>query len=135
MPRAILEGLGSDEALLDLRLVCQPELRLSQRLRPVPSGWTVDEAHCVLGDGLRFEGEVNPVVYHLLTLCRGDQPISAVSAPGRRAARPGSGGNPAGSVSKRYEAWSSRASSGPPGSVTIRPGASSRDHVNVRGMM
>ncbi len=76
--RDLLEGQGSGEALLALRLVCQPELRLSQRLRPVPSGWTIDEAHCVLGDGLRFEGEVNPLVYHLLTLCRGDQPISVV---------------------------------------------------------
>jgi SAM-dependent methyltransferase len=76
--RDLLRGLGSYEALLDLRLVCQPELRLSQRLKPVESGWIVDKAQCVLGDGLQFEGEFNPVVFHLLTLCRGHQPLSAL---------------------------------------------------------
>ena len=76
--RDLLRGLGSYEALLDLRLVCQPELRWSQRLKPVDAGWTVDEARCVLGDGLQFEGELNPMVFHLLTLCRGRQPLSAV---------------------------------------------------------
>ncbi|MGP0066099.1 MAG: methyltransferase [Isosphaeraceae bacterium] len=76
--RDLLEGVGGDRGLLDLRLACQPELRLSQRLRPVDSGWSIDQARCVLGDGLRFEGEVNPLVFHLLTLCRGRQPLSAV---------------------------------------------------------
>jgi predicted RNA methylase len=78
--RDLLEGIGGDRGLLELRLVCQPELRLSQRLQPVDSGWSIDQAHCVLGDGLRFEGELNPMVFHLLTLCRGHQPLSAVLA-------------------------------------------------------
>ncbi len=76
--RDLLEGLGDYQALLDLRLVCHPELRLSQRLKPIDPGWTVDEARCVLGDGLQFEGELNPMVFHLLSLCRGQQPLSAV---------------------------------------------------------
>jgi predicted RNA methylase len=76
--RDLLEGLGSYQALLDLRLACHPELRLSQRLKPVESGWVVDEARCVLGDGFQFEGEFNPMVFHLLTLCRGHQPLAAV---------------------------------------------------------
>jgi hypothetical protein len=76
--RDLLRRLGHHEALLDLRLTCQPELRWSQRLKPADSGWTVDEARCVLGDGLQFEGELNPMVFHLLTLCRGDQPLSAI---------------------------------------------------------
>jgi SAM-dependent methyltransferase len=63
---------------LSLRLRCQPELRLAQRLEPVDSGWTVAGADCTLGDGLRFEGQVDPVVFHLLTLCRGREPLSEV---------------------------------------------------------
>jgi hypothetical protein len=63
---------------LSLRLRCRPELRLSQRLEPGASGWKVEKAECVLGDGLQFEGEVDPVVFHLLTLCRGREPLSEV---------------------------------------------------------
>jgi SAM-dependent methyltransferase len=63
---------------LSLRLRCRPELRLSQKLEPAESGWTVAGAECVLGDGLRFEGEVDPVVFHLLTLCRGRETLSDV---------------------------------------------------------
>jgi methylase of polypeptide subunit release factors len=63
---------------LSLRLRCRPELRLSQRLEPGASGWKVEKAECVLGDGLRFEGEVDPIVFHLLTLCRGREPLSEI---------------------------------------------------------
>ena len=45
---------------------------------PAQSGWKVEKAECVLGDGLRFEGEVDPVVFHLLTLCRGREPLSEI---------------------------------------------------------
>ena len=54
------------------------EPRLSQSLKPTDSGWMVDNAKCILGEGLRFEGEVNQAVFHLLTLCRGQQPLSVV---------------------------------------------------------
>jgi predicted RNA methylase len=78
--RDLLQGLGDDRALLDLRLRCRSELRLVQRLEPAQSGWLVAGAECVLGEGLRFEGQMNPLIFHLLTLCRGDQPLSAVLA-------------------------------------------------------
>jgi hypothetical protein len=76
--RDLLDGLESDQELLSLQLRTRSELRLTQSLRPVDSGWMVDDAKCILGDGLRFEGEVNPAVFHLLTLCRGQQPLSVV---------------------------------------------------------
>jgi SAM-dependent methyltransferase len=76
--RDLIAGIEDVPTWLSLRLRCQPELRLSQRLEPAESGWTVAGADCVLGDGLRFEGEVDPVVFHLLTLCRGREPLSVV---------------------------------------------------------
>jgi SAM-dependent methyltransferase len=77
--RDLLERFGDEEALLGLRLRCRPELRLVQSLRPTESGWRVDDAQCKLG-ALQFKGEVNPLVFHLLTLCQGQQPLSMVLA-------------------------------------------------------
>jgi SAM-dependent methyltransferase len=74
----LLDSLNDDSALLDFKLLCRPELRLSQRLKPSESGWTVDGAECRLGQGLQFEGDMNPMVFHLLTLCRGQLSLSAV---------------------------------------------------------
>jgi hypothetical protein len=76
--RDLLAGLKSDRDLLDLRLRARSELRLSQSLKPTDLGWTVENAKCLLGDGLRFEGELNQAVFHLLTLCRGQFPLSVV---------------------------------------------------------
>jgi SAM-dependent methyltransferase len=76
--RDLVDGLGDDGALLALRLLCPPEVRFSQRLKPTESGWMVDRADCILGAGPRLEGEVNPLVFHLLTFCRGRLPLSAV---------------------------------------------------------
>lgn len=76
--RDLLARLDGHEAMLGLRLTCQPELRLSQRLKPSESGWVVDGADCALGGDLRFQGDVNPLIFHLLTLCRGDRPLAEV---------------------------------------------------------
>jgi hypothetical protein len=74
----LVDGVGESEALLELRLLCPAEVRVSQRLGPTESGWMVERADCILGAGPRFEGEFNPLVFHLLTLCRGHLPLSAV---------------------------------------------------------
>ncbi len=74
----LMDRLGDSRALEDVVFACRPELRVSQRLRPAESGWSVDEAQCILGDGPRFEGAFSPIVFHLLTLCRGHLPLSAV---------------------------------------------------------
>jgi SAM-dependent methyltransferase len=76
--RDLVDRIEDVPSWLALRLRCQPELRLSQRLEPADSGWTVAGADCVLGDGLRFEGQVGQVVFHLLTLCRGREPLAQV---------------------------------------------------------
>jgi SAM-dependent methyltransferase len=76
----LIDGVGASEALLELRLLCPAEVRVSQRLGPTESGWMVERADCILGAGPRFEGEFNPLVFHLLTLCRGHLPLSAVLA-------------------------------------------------------
>jgi methylase of polypeptide subunit release factors len=78
--RDLLDGLDDGRAVMELRLLCPPEVRVSQRLRPTGSGWMVDRADGVLGAGPRFEGELNPIVFHLLTLCRGHLPLSDVLA-------------------------------------------------------
>lgn len=78
--RDLVRRIADVPSWLSLRLRCRPELRLSQRLEPGASGWQVEKAECVLGDGLRFEGEVNPLVFHLLTLCRGREPLGDVLA-------------------------------------------------------
>jgi hypothetical protein len=61
-----------------MRFRCRPELSVSQRLQPAESGWLVTGAECTLDEGLRFQGEVNPSVFHLLTLCRGHVPLAGV---------------------------------------------------------
>ena len=77
----LLERIGGDSReWLDLKLRCRPQLRMVQKLKPGESGWLVDEARCMLGDGLEFEGQVDQAVFHLLTLCRGHLPLSAVLA-------------------------------------------------------
>ncbi len=76
--RDLIDGVSDDGALLELRLECPAEVRVSQRLGPTESGWMVDRADCIMGAGPRFEGEFNPLVFHLLTLCRGHLPLSAV---------------------------------------------------------
>jgi hypothetical protein len=74
----LIDQLEDDESLLTMRLRCRPELTVSQRLQPAESGWVVAGAECTLDGGLRFEGDVNPTVFHLLTLCRGNLPVSGV---------------------------------------------------------
>ncbi|MGO8900619.1 MAG: methyltransferase, partial [Isosphaeraceae bacterium] len=83
----LLERHGSDRALLDLRLRCRRELRMVQKLEPSDSGWLVENAQCILGNGLEFEGRLDQALFHVLTLCRGQQPLSAVLA--QAAARTG----------------------------------------------
>ena len=85
----LLERHGSDQALLNLRLRCRPELRMVQKLEPSDSGWLVESAQCMLGKGLEFEGRLDQAMFHVLTLCRGKQPLSAVLA--QAAARTGQG--------------------------------------------
>ena len=76
----LIDGVGDRGALWELRFLCPAEVRVSQRLRPTDSGWMVDQADSILGAGPRFEGEFKPLVFHLLTLCRGRLPLSAVLA-------------------------------------------------------
>jgi SAM-dependent methyltransferase len=73
-----MDQFGAGGALEEFAFACRPHVRVSQRLRPTESGWSVDGADCVLDTGLRFEGAFSPVVFHLLTLCRGSLPLSAV---------------------------------------------------------
>ncbi len=54
--RDLLARLEDVSSLLSLRLRCRPSVRLSQRLRPADSGWTVDGADCVLGDRSAVRG-------------------------------------------------------------------------------
>ncbi len=74
----LMDRIGDDRMLEGVALACRPGLIVSQRLRPSDSGWSVDGAECVLGDGPRFEGEFSPIVFHLLTLCRDRLPLSEV---------------------------------------------------------
>jgi hypothetical protein len=61
-----------------LELMCRPDLQVSQRLKVSESGWRVDHAELSLGAGLRYHGEFTPIIFHLLTLCRGRVPLAAV---------------------------------------------------------
>ena len=75
----LIERLGGNpRAWLESKLRCRPQLRLVQKLKPGDPGWMVDEARCMLGDGLEYIGQVDQAVFHMLTLCRGQQPLSAV---------------------------------------------------------
>jgi hypothetical protein len=47
----------------------------------------VENAQCLLGKDLEFEGRLDQVMFHVLTLCRGRQPLSAILA--QAAARTG----------------------------------------------
>jgi SAM-dependent methyltransferase len=77
----LLDRIGENpQDLLELKLGCRPELRVLQRLEPSDSGWVVENAQCLLGKDLEFEGRLDQVAFHLLTLCRGRQPLSAVLA-------------------------------------------------------
>jgi hypothetical protein len=76
--RDLLDRVGDGPALLDLRLVCPPDLRVSQQLCPTEAGWIIECADGIVGPGPRFEGAFTPLVFHLLTLCRGQLPLSAV---------------------------------------------------------
>ena len=77
----LLERTGKDPRnLLELKLRCRPELRVLQRLEPADSGWVVANAQCLLGKDLEFVGRLDQAAFHLLTLCRGHQPLSAVLA-------------------------------------------------------
>ena len=85
----MLERHASDQALLNLRLRCRPEMRIVQKLEPSDSGWLVENIQCVLGKGLEFTGRLDQVMFHVLTLCRGQQPLSAILV--QAAARSGKG--------------------------------------------
>lgn len=74
----LIERLQDDGALLAMRLRCRPELAVSQRLEPTENGWSVAWAQCTLGGGLALEGGVNSLIFHLLTLCRGQRALSEV---------------------------------------------------------
>ncbi|MGZ3336136.1 MAG: DUF7782 domain-containing protein [Isosphaeraceae bacterium] len=79
--RDLLDRIGENtQDLLALKLRCKPELRVLQRLEPADSGWVVENAKCLLGKDLEFEGRLDQAAFHLLTLCRGRQPLSAVLA-------------------------------------------------------
>ena len=65
----------------------QAELRSGPATRARDSGWLVENAQCMLGKGLEFEGRLDQALFHVLTLCRGQQPLSAVLA--QAAARTG----------------------------------------------
>jgi methylase of polypeptide subunit release factors len=79
--RDLLDRIGENtQDLLALKLRCKPELRVLQRLEPADSGWVVENAQCLLGKDLEFEGRLDQAAFHLLTLCRGRQPLSAVLA-------------------------------------------------------
>ncbi|QEH32575.1 Release factor glutamine methyltransferase [Aquisphaera giovannonii] len=69
---------GTPDDLLRLRLRSRPELRVVQRLEPGPAGWVVEDARCVIGKDLEFEGRMDQSVFLLLTLCRGEMPLSQV---------------------------------------------------------
>ena len=60
---------------------------LGECVEPSDSGWLVENAQCMLGKGLEFEGRLDQAMFHVLTLCRGQQPLSAVLA--QAAARTG----------------------------------------------
>jgi hypothetical protein len=84
----LLDRIGDNlQDLLELKLRCKPELRVLQRLEPSDSGWLVENAQCMLGKDLEFEGRLDQALFHVLTLCRGQQPLSAVLA--QAAARTG----------------------------------------------
>ena len=86
--RDLLDRIGDNlQDLLELKLRCKPELRVLQRLEPSDSGWLVENAQCMLGKDLEFEGRLDQAMFHVLTLCRGQQPLSAVLA--QAAARTG----------------------------------------------
>ena len=74
----VVERIEDDGALLTMTLRCRPDLTFSQRLQPSESGWSVAGVECTLDGGLRYEGDFNPAVFHLMTLCRGDLPVSGV---------------------------------------------------------
>jgi len=77
----LLDRIGDNsQDLLALKLRCRPELRVLQRLEPADPGWVVEKAQCLLGKDLEFVGRLDPAAFHLLTLCRGHQPLSAVLA-------------------------------------------------------
>jgi methylase of polypeptide subunit release factors len=76
----MMARLQEDGDLLETTLRCRPDLTISQRLEPAGAGWAVAEAECTLDGGLRFEGDFNPTVFHLLTLCRGHLAVSGVLA-------------------------------------------------------
>ena len=76
----LVDRLEDDGALLATALRCGPDLSVAQRLQPAGSGWAVADAECTLVGGTRFVGEVSPLVFHLLTLCRGQMPLSDVLA-------------------------------------------------------
>ena len=90
----LIEQIQDDANLLAMRLRCRPEVTVSQRLEPTETGWTVAGARCTLGGGLAFEGGVNPLVFHLLTLCRGQRPPRRRPERGGRAPRPDPGRGP-----------------------------------------
>ena len=102
------------EDLLAMKLRCRPDLTFSQRLRPSESGWAVARTECTLDNGLRFEGDCNPAVFHLLTLCRGDLPVSGVLGADSRSTGPGRGRDPAGMPRHRPEPDDSRVPIGLP---------------------
>src|SRR5271157_4177768 len=79
--RDLLDRIGENtQDLLALKFRCKPELRVLQRLEPADSGWVVENAKCLLGKDLEFEGRLDQAMFHVLTLCRGQQPLSAVLA-------------------------------------------------------
>jgi hypothetical protein len=79
--RDLLDRIGEGpQDLLKLKFRCRPELRLVQRLEPTDSGWVVENAQCLLGTNLEFEGRLDQAMFHVLTLCRGQQTLSTALA-------------------------------------------------------
>ena len=61
----------------EMTFVCRLDLRVSQHMRPTASGWMINGADCVLGEGLRYEGDFDPIVFHILHFVAGGSPCGS----------------------------------------------------------
>ena len=91
--RDLVDRLDDDRALLDLELMCRPDLQVSQRLKVSESGWRVDHAELSLGAGLALSRRIH--ADHL-------PPAHALPRP-RAACRGGAAGGRAGGPRRRRD--------------------------------
>ena len=84
--RDLLDRIGDNpQDLLALKLRCKPELRVLQHLEPADSGWVVENAQCLLGKDLEFEGRLDQAAVSC---------AHALPGPAAPVRRPGPGGGP-----------------------------------------